>query len=514
MTRREFLGSVAGGMAGLALAGKGFGMADEANRRPNFVFILVDDLGWSDLGCFGSTFYETPHCDRLAAEGMRFTNAYAACPVCSPTRASILAGKYPARMATTDWFGAPQPDSVGTHWTKDKPLLPAPYVEQLPLEEVTVAEALKEGGYRTFFAGKWHLGGEGFFPEDQGFEVNRVGHHRGSPPGGYFSPYKNPKLEDGPAGEHLPERLASETVRFIEAHRDEPFLAYLSFYSVHTPLQARKDLEAKYASKAASVDPALPRWGKEGEREVRLVQDHAVYAGMIEAMDAAVGNVLDALDRLGLASNTVVVFMSDNGGLSTSEGHPTSNLPLRAGKGWLYEGGIREPMMITWPGVVTPGTVCDVPVISTDFYPTILEMAGLPWREAQHVDGVSLVPLLMGRGRLPDRSLYWHYPHYGNQGGSPSAAIRDGDWKLIEFFEDGRVELYDLRADVGETRNLAASLPEKAQTLADKLHAWQRDVGARFPGIKRVTRQSAHPPIESSIQSDRRCAHHGSPRSR
>ena len=312
----------------------------------------------------------------------------------------------------------------------------------------------------------------------------------------------------------MPERLASETVRFIEAHRDEPFLAYLSFYSVHTPLQARKDLEAKYASKAASVDPALPRWGKEGEREVRLVQDHAVYAGMIEAMDAAVGNVLDALDRLGLASNTVVVFMSDNGGLSTSEGHPTSNLPLRAGKGWLYEGGIREPMMITWPGVVTPGTVCDVPVISTDFYPTILEMAGLPWREAQHVDGVSLVPLLMGRGRLPDRSLYWHYPHYGNQGGSPSAAIRDGDWKLIEFFEDGRVELYDLRADVGETRNLAASLPEKAQTLADKLHAWQRDVGARFPGIKRVTRQSAHPPIESSIQSDRRCAHHGSPRSR
>jgi len=272
MTRREFLGSVAGGMAGLALAGKGFGMADEANRRPNFVFILVDDLGWSDLGCFGSTFYETPHCDRLAAEGMRFTNAYAACPVCSPTRASILAGKYPARMATTDWFGAPQPDSVGTHWTKDKPLLPAPYVEQLPLEEVTVAEALKEGGYRTFFAGKWHLGGEGFFPEDQGFEVNRGGHHRGSPPGGYFSPYKNPKLEDGPAGEHLPERLASETVRFIEAHRDEPFLAYLSFYSVHTPLQARKDLEAKYASKAASVDPALPRWGKEGEREVRLVR--------------------------------------------------------------------------------------------------------------------------------------------------------------------------------------------------------------------------------------------------
>jgi arylsulfatase A-like enzyme len=468
-------------MAGLALTGRGLGMAEEANRRPNFVFILADDLGWSDLGAFGSTFYETPHCDRLATEGMRFTNAYAACPVCSPTRASILAGKYPARMATTDWFGAPQPDSVDRHWTKDKPLLPAPYEEQLPLEEVTLAEALHEGGYRTFFAGKWHLGGEGFFPEDQGFEINRGGHDRGSPPGGYFSPYKNPKLEDGPEGEYLPLRLASETVQFIEAHRDEPFLAYLSFYSVHTPLETRSDLKAKYTQKAATIDPALPRWGKEGEREVRLVQDHAVYAGMVEAMDTAVGTVLDALDRLGLAGNTVVIFMSDNGGLSTSEGHPTSNLPLRAGKGWLYEGGIREPLIIRWPGVVKPGTQCDVPVTSTDFYPTMLEMAGLPWRSEQHVDGVSLMPLLMGRGSLPPRSLYWHYPHYGNQGGSPGAAIRDGDYKLIEFFEDSRLELYDLRTDIGETRNLAAGMPEKVQILADKLHAWQRDVGARFP---------------------------------
>lgn len=481
MTRREFLVRAAGGMAGLALTGRGLGMADEAERRPNFVFILADDLGWSDLGAFGSTFYETPHCDRLAAEGMRFTSAYAACPVCSPTRASILAGKYPARMATTDWFGAPQPDSVDRHWTKDKPLWPAPYEEQLPLEEVTLAEALHEGGYRTFFAGKWHLGGEGFLPEDQGFEINRGGHDRGSPPGGYFPPYKNPKLEDGPAGEHLPQRLASETVQFIEAHCGEPFLAYLSFYSVHTPLETRSDLEAKYTQKAASIDPALPRWGKEGEREVRLVQDHAVYAGMVEAMDAAVGTVLDALDRLELADNTVVIFMSDNGGLSTSEGHPTSNLPLRAGKGWLYEGGIREPLLIRWPDVVKPGTECDVPVISTDFYPTMLEMAGLPWRSEQHVDGVSLMPLLMGRGSLPSRSLYWHYPHYGNQGGSPGAAIRDRDYKLIEFFEGGRVELYNLRTDIGETTNLAARMPEKVHRLAGKLHAWQRDVGARFP---------------------------------
>jgi len=481
MTRRDFLGKMAGGALSVTLFRQGFGAQQESIRRPNFVFFLVDDLGWTDLGAFGSSFYETPNCDRLAAEGMKFTNAYAACPVCSPTRASIMAGKYPARMATTDWFGAPQPDSVENHWTKDKPLLPAPYEERLDLGEVTLAEALEEAGYRTFFAGKWHLGGEGFFPEDQGFDVNKGGHHRGSPPGGYFSPYKNPKLEDGPKDEHLPDRLASETVQFIEANHEEPFLAYLSFYSVHTPLQARDYLKAKYTDKAESIDPDKPRWGTEGDRKVRLVQDHPVYGGMVEAMDMAVGKVLEALDRLGLSDNTVVIFMSDNGGLSTSEGHPTSNLPLRAGKGWLYEGGIREPMMIKWPGVAKPGTVCDVPVISTDFYPTMLEMAGLPWRKEQHVDGASLVPLLMQEGSLRDRALYWHYPHYGNQGGSPGAVIREGDWKLIEFFEDGHVELYNLREDIGEKNNLGAAMPGKAQELADKLHAWQKSVDARFP---------------------------------
>lgn len=481
MTRRDFLGKMAGGALGLALLQKGYSVVQETIPRPNFVFFLVDDLGWTDLGAFGSSFYETPNCDRLAAEGMKFTNAYAACPVCSPTRASIMAGKYPARMATTDWFGAPQPDSVENHWTKDKPLLPAPYEERLDLGEVTLAEALKEAGYRTFFAGKWHLGGEGFLPENQGFDVNKGGHHRGSPPGGYFSPYKNPMLENGPDGEHLPGRLASETVKFIEANHAEPFLAYVSFYSVHTPLQAREDLKAKYAEKAQSIDQDKPRWGQEGERKVRLVQDHPVYGGMVEAMDMAVGKVLDALDRLDLAGNTVVIFMSDNGGLSTSEGHPTGNLPLRAGKGWLYEGGIREPMMIKWPGVAKPGAVCDLPVISTDFYPTMLEIAGLPWRKEQHVDGVSLVPLLMQRGSPRDRALYWHYPHYGNQGGSPGAAVRQGDWKLIEFFEDGRIELYNLRDDIGETKNLAATEPDKAQKLTEMLHAWQKDVGARFP---------------------------------
>lgn len=454
------------------------------DARTNFVFILADDLGWRDTGFNGSSFYETPNLDALAGAGVRFTQAYAACPVCSPTRASIMAGKYPARMATTDWFGAPQPDRMGNHKTREKPLLPAAYVERLPLEEVTIAEALRSAGYRTFFAGKWHLGPEGFFPEDQGFEVNKGGHERGSPPGGYFAPYRNPKLEDGPEGEHLPGRLAREAVAFLESVGEAPFFLFLSFYSVHTPLQTRPELRAKYEAKAAAMDrSAGEAFGVEGERRVRLVQDHPVYAGMVEAMDSAVGEVMTGLKNAGLWEETVVVFMSDNGGLSTSEGSPTSNLPLRAGKGWLYEGGIREPMVIRWPGRAEPGGVCDTPVTSTDFFPTLLEMAGLDPRPEWHMDGHSLCGLLRGDGgaALAERPLFWHYPHYGNQGGSPSAAIRVGDWKLIEFFEDGRCELYDLAADLGETRDLAMDQPELAARMRDQLHAWQASVGARFP---------------------------------
>lgn len=447
---------------------------------PNVVFILVDDLGWRDLGCYGSSFYDTPNIDRLAASGARFTNAYAACPVCSPTRASIMSGKYPARMDTTDWFGAPQPETVGRHHTKDKPMLPAPYVEHLPLEEVTLAEALKEAGYATFFAGKWHLGGEGFFPEDQGFDINRGGHHRGSPPGGYFAPWKNPKLENQEAGEHLAARLAKETATFIEEHRDAPFLAYLSFYSVHTPLQAREDLTAKYKERATSLPEDRVVWGEEGERKLRIVQDHAVYAGMVEAMDAAVGVVLDQLDALGLAENTIVMLTSDNGGLSTSEGHPTSNLPLRAGKGWLYEGGIREPLLVRAPGIAGGATV-DTSVTSTDFYPTLLELTGQPLRPEQHVDGQSFAAVLRDHAAGTARPLFWHYPHYGNQGGSPGAALRLGDYKLIHFYEDGRKELYNLAEDLGETTDLAGQLPEKVAELSAMLTAWQKEVDAKVP---------------------------------
>lgn len=449
-------------------------------KKPNFVFFLVDDLGWTDIAALGSSFYETPNVDRLVSQGMTFTNAYAACPVCSPTRASIMTGKYPARTGITDYIGAPQPPN----WKRNTPLLPAQYVDRLSHDETTIPEALKEGGYATFFAGKWHLGPEGWWPENHGFDINKGGIDRGGPYGGkkYFSPYGNPRLEDGPDGEHLPDRLASEAVKFIKENRKNPFLTYVSFYSVHTPLIARDDLRQKYVEKKKALPPDQQIWGEEPPRKVRLVQEHAVYAAMVEAMDAAVGKVLDALDEQGLADNTIVIFMSDNGGLSTSEGSPTSNHPLRAGKGWMYEGGIREPMIIKWPGVTAPGSECNVPVTSTDFYPTMLDMAGLPLRPKQHVDGVSLAPLLDGKP-LDRGPLFWHYPHYGNQGGTPSAAVRDGDWKLIHFFEDHRLELYNLKDDIGEKHNLATEEPQKVKELRQKLIKWLNETGAVMPSV-------------------------------
>ena len=443
----------------------------------NFVFILADDLGYMDVGAYNpDTFYETPNIDRLAAEGIRFTQGYAAAPVCSPTRASIMTGLYPARMATTDYFGAPQPDRVSGHWTRNKPLLPARYEPQLPHEKVTLAEALSDSGYVTFWAGKWHLGHEGSYPEDHGFSVNRGGWERGGPygRGKYFVPYDNPRLEDGPEGEHLPARLAAETAKFIAENRERPFLAFLSFYSVHTPLVARADLEAKYNAKPA--DSTI--WGTEGQRRVRQTQNHAVYAAMVEAMDQAVGTVLAALDELDLARNTVVIFTSDNGGLSTSEGHPTSNLPLRAGKGWLYEGGIREPLLMRWPAFLAGGRVEDTPVTSPDFMPTLLQIARQPLPGT--TDGVSLLPLLLER-RAPERDLYWHYPHYGNQGGSPGSVIRRGDWKLIRFYEDGREELYNLADDVAEMHDLASTHEETVNELSGALDAWLAQVNARMP---------------------------------
>jgi len=469
-------------VAGVGLLLALLAVRPQPEPRPplNVVFLLVDDLGWTDLGVFGSRFYETPNVDRLAGEGMRFTNAYAAAPVCSPTRASILAGKYPARMRTTDWFGA---DRAG-------PLLPAEYVPQLPLEETTLAEAFAEAGYATASIGKWHLGGRGYAPEDQGFGLNVAGDEWGAPPT-YFFPWKNPDspgwgrpldLEGGQPGDFLTDRLTDEALRFIEDRRDVPFLLYLSYYAVHTPLMTKPELEQKYERKRDALPPHEgPRFEPEGPRENRQVQDHAVYAGMVQSVDESVGRILARLEELGLTDRTAIVLMSDNGGLSTSEGSPTSNLPLRAGKGWLYEGGIREPMIVKWPGAVMGGSMCREPVISTDFYPTLLEMAGLPARPTQHEDGLSLVPLLRQEGKLERDALFWHYPHYGNQGTTPSGAIRRGDLKLIEYFEDDRVELFDLSRDVGERHDLSTERPEEAHQLRERLAQWRTEVGAAMP---------------------------------
>lgn len=441
----------------------------------NFVFILVDDLGWTDLSCYGSAFHETPNLDRFAKESMLFTNAYAAASICSPTRAAIMSGKNPVRVDITDWIPGNDP--------KNRPLLGPQDRNELALEETTLAEAIKNSGYKTFFAGKWHLGDEGFFPEDQGFDINKGGHHRGSPPGGYYAPYKNPRLSNGPDGEYLPDRLTDESIRFIEQNRDSSFFLFLSFYTVHTPIQASRRHLAKFEAKAKNLTEPDSLQVAEGDGLTLTKQVRPDYASMVYAMDENVGRLLDKLKETGLYDNTVVIFTSDNGGLSTLPPRrniaPTSVRPLRAGKGWLYEGGIRVPLIIRAPGLNIPGKN-DAPAISYDFYPTILSLAGLPPMPSQHIDGLDLSPLLKKEGSFDRENLYWHYPHYHGSAWKPGAAIRSGKWKMVEFHENGETELYNLEEDLGETKNLAREYPEKLEELKQKLHDWQRDTGAKF----------------------------------
>lgn len=451
-------------------------------RRPNIVFILTDDLGWKDVGCYGSDFYETPNLNRLASEGMRFTDAYAACPVCSPTRASIMTGKYPATVGITNWIGGE---------AKGK-LLDAPYLRHLPLEERSIAAALRAGGYRTWCVGKWHLGGRDYYPDRHGFERNVGGCDWGHPKQGYFSPYGIETLPDGPDGEYLTDRLTDEAIALIREPSPAPFFLYLSHYAVHTPIQAKpRDLE-RFAAKAKAMGLDRLEAFEEGDyypsehkRHLRIrrrvIQSDPVYAAMIANLDWNVGRLLEALEETGQAENTLVIFTSDNGGLSSSEGSPTCNAPLQEGKGWMYEGGVREPLIVRWPGVTEAGSVCGVPVTSPDFYPTLLEAAGLPLQPEQHVDGVSLIPLLRGSGEWKRDALFWHYPHYGNQGGTPGSSIRENEYKLIEFFEDGRVELYDLREDPGETRDLSPALPDLSRRLRQRLSAWRERIEAKIP---------------------------------
>lgn len=469
--------------------------AAEVAKRPNVILIFLDDLGWADLGCYGSTFHRSPQIDRLAKQGMRFTQAYSASPVCSPTRAALMTGKSPARLHLTNWLPG---------WQDARHRLQGPKTEfALPLAEVTLAEHLKAAGYATGHIGKWHLGGLGFGPRNQGFDVNIGGDHKGTPKG-YFAPFyeKNsadvPHLDWAPPGSYLTDIFNDAAIRFIREHREHPFFLYLPHFAVHSPLHAKPHIVAKY---------------KQGAM-IHGQQSNPVYAAMIESVDDGVGRIVRELEKLKLSEQTILIFTSDNGGVVTADWPlfpPTINGSLREGKGHLYEGGIRVPMIVRWPKVIRPGTVCETPVTTEDFLPTILELCGVD-REAifqeqytsqkstrgtektvsttqtvsnstpsdiSQLDGVSLVPLLKQKGDFRREALYWHYPHYAPQHNRPSGAIRVGDYKLISFFEDGRKELYNLKSDAAEMNNLVEQEPERTKELEAKLSTWQTSVGAQ-----------------------------------
>ncbi|MAK46376.1 MAG: arylsulfatase [Opitutae bacterium] len=445
-----------------------------AKKKTNFVFFLVDDMGMMDLGTYGSTFYETPNIDKLAKTGMKFNYGYAACPVCSPTRASIMTGRHPVRVDITDWI-------PGSANKKNNKLIHPEDRDNLDLKEVTIAEELKSHGYQTFFAGKWHLGNEGYWPTDQGFDINIGGHHRGGPPGGYYSPWTNPALKSKKKGEYLTERLTEESISFLN-HRNEakPFLIFLSYYNIHTPIQPYKKYIGHFVNKAEKLSGNTPTV-QEHAGQTRLRQDNPALASMVSAVDDSVGSLLAKLDELNLSGNTVVIFFSDNGGLSTKpQVGPGSNSPLRAGKGWLYEGGIREPTIIRAPDITKAGSVSNQTIVSMDFFPTILELAGLPLRPKLHADGRSVLPELKGK-KGKERPLYWHYPHYHGSTWKPGASIRDGDWKLIKFYHYEKIELYNLKNDPSESKDLSKQNPKIAKELETKLVTWQKEMKAKFP---------------------------------
>ncbi len=432
----------------------------------NVVLILADDFGWTDLACYGSTYYESPNIDKLASDGVKFTQAYSACTVCSPSRAAILTGKYPARLHITDWIpGLPpeNPKLLVPDWTK-----------YLGLQEFTLANAFHDAGYATASIGKWHLGGEPYYPDKHGFDINLGGTDAPNPKDGYFSPYKIATLPDGPKGEYLTDRLGMEAVKFIEKNKNHPFFLYMPQFAVHLPVQSKEALTEKYKKK----------------RQPGQQQNNAAYAGMIESMDDTVGLIRKTLDDLKIADRTLIIFASDNGGRVPT----TSNLPLRVGKGSAYEGGVRTPLIIYWPGVTKAGAVCDVPVIGMDLYRTVLEAAGIKAGAEKGVDSASLVPLLNQKGTVDRDAIYWHYPHYQHYqlgGCTPYGAIRAGDYKLIEFFDDMRVEVYNVKDDISETNNLAAKMPEKTDELRKRLHQWREKVGAQMP-----TRNPAYDPTK------------------
>jgi arylsulfatase A-like enzyme len=455
--------------------------------QPNIIFILLDDFGWRDLACYGSSFYETPHLDRLASQGVIFSDAYAAAPVCSPSRASFLTGRYPARVGVTDWIDS----GYHIHPARGR-LVDAPYIPQLPLEEFNIARALSQAGYATWHVGKWHLGGGAYAPQFQGFDINIGGGHQGHPWRGYFSPWELPYLADGPRGEYLTDRLTDEAVHLIRTHRAGPFFLNLWHYAVHNPIQAKPEDVERFSRKAQQmgldqIDPFEEgeRFPTEHKKHLRVmrrtVQSNPEYAAMIFNLDWNIGRLLETVAETGQSESTLIVFTSDNGGLATSEGSPTCNAPLSEGKGWMYEGGNRVPLFFAWPGVISTGAACRIPFSSPDLAPTIMALAGLPACPEQFCDGLSFADLLRGSGEVEERPVFWHYPHYGNQGGAPACAVRLGVYKLIEFFEDGRLELYHLGDDIGEHLDISGSHPETVQKLHTMLANWRSGVGGRLP---------------------------------
>ncbi|WP_244948065.1 sulfatase [Cyclobacterium qasimii] len=440
--------------------------SEEVEKAPNVLFILVDDMGYADLGYAGSTFHETPNIDKLAKESFQFTNGYSGSRVCSPARATIMTGQFTSSHGITDWIGAKEGETWREHNRHD-PMLPANYIHQLPKESTTLAEAFKANGYKTFFAGKWHLGDEGNYPEDHGFDENVGGWDKGSPSGGFFSPYKNPKLKDGPDGENLTLRLANEVADFIGRSKEEPFFAFLSFYAVHAPVQTSKDKWTKYRDKAEAMGIADHGFEMGEKIPFRTVQDNPNYAGLVEYVDDAVGIVLQQLETLGLAENTIVVFTSDNGGVVAGDAYATSNLYVKGGKGQHWEGGVRVPYLIKVPGNQPQGPI-DYPVVGADFLPTLVDFISGDVAITQEIEGTSLKPIIEGQ-KLQERPIFWHYPHYGNQGGVPSAMVRAGDWKLIRYYEDGHEELYRLPEDPFEENELSVAHPDKKAALSAML---------------------------------------------
>ena len=492
----------------------------EQKKQPNIIFFLVDDLGWTDLGFYGSSFYETPNIDKLAKNGVKFTNAYAACHVCSPTRASILTGKYPATINLTDWL----PGRNEFPFQK----FSNPKINQhLPYEEITIAEALNVKGYKTAFIGKWHLGEDPSNPVAHGFDMHIPEWDKGWPKKGYFAPFEMKGLEDSKDGDYLTDRLTDEALKYIVINKENPFFLYISHYAVHDPIQGRKDLVKKYSEKLINKDknnnPAYILEGNpdnpnnpsrkeldslintpdyeaykilpNGTVKVKQKQDNVEFAAMVESMDESLGRIITKLKELGIQDNTIIFFYSDNGGMSAINfgnskrivpmaqqdiAYSTSNLPLRGAKGWLYEGGIRVPLIVKWPGEGMQNAESSIPVTSVDIFPTILNMVGFPEGIGKDKEGVDISPLIKGE-TINRGPLYWHFPHYSNHGmQSPGGAIRDGDYKLLEYFENGTVQLFNLKNDIEEQKDLSKIEMKKTKELKEKLHKWRKKVGAQM----------------------------------